>query len=171
MLMQYIDGGELWLQIHNFGARAFPLCIYYITEILKAINSIHKQGIVHRDIKSENILLTQDKKIKFIDFGTAKDMNDLTIEGSGNGRKGKQIFKHFVGTPQFMAPECIRDKILIKNQIYILWECYFMIQFLESIHLMERVIIWCFNKHQRQNQNYLMMGGQTINSLEVSSKR
>ncbi|CAD8131091.1 unnamed protein product [Paramecium sonneborni] len=125
MLMQYIDGGELWQQIHNFGARAFPICLYYISEILKAINSIHKQGIVHRDIKSENILLTQDKKIKFIDFGLARDMNDLTIED--------------------------RRKWKWQNR-QINWECYFIIQFLESIHLMEKVIIQCFSKHQQDYQ-------------------
>ncbi|CAK66678.1 unnamed protein product (macronuclear) [Paramecium tetraurelia] len=130
MLMQYVDGGELWQQIHNFGARAFPLCLYYISEIIKAINSIHNIGIVHRDIKSENILLTQDKKIKFIDFGTARDMNDPTIEGSGNGRKGKQAFKHFVGTPQFMAPECIRNKDSNeKSDIYSLGVLFYHIVF------------------------------------------
>lgn len=44
-------------------------------------------------------MLTKDKKVKFIDFGTAKDLKDPSIEGSGNGRKGKPAFKNFVGTP------------------------------------------------------------------------
>ena len=54
-------------------------------------------------------MLTKDFQVKFIDFGSARDMFDDTIEGSGNGRKGmkfkiinnigKKSFKHFVGTP------------------------------------------------------------------------
>ena len=60
---------------------------------------MHEKGIVHRDIKSENILITEDLKVKFIDFGTAKDMINKEIKGSGNGRKGRRRFEHFVGTP------------------------------------------------------------------------
>ncbi|CAD8184296.1 unnamed protein product [Paramecium octaurelia] len=130
MQMEYVEGGELWQIVKNFGAQAFPLCLYYITELIKAINSIHKLGIVHRDIKSENVLLTQDNQIKLIDFGTARDMNDPTIEGSGNGRKEKQIMKHFVGTPQFMAPECIRNKDSNeKSDIYSLGVLFYYIAF------------------------------------------
>jgi serine/threonine protein kinase len=48
--------------------------------------------------------------VKFIDFGTARDFENPHITGSGNGMKGKRVYEHFVGTPQFMAPECIRNK-------------------------------------------------------------
>ncbi|CAK57914.1 unnamed protein product (macronuclear) [Paramecium tetraurelia] len=68
MQMQYVEGGELQPLVKNFGAQAFPLCLYYITELIKAINSIHKLGTVHRDIKSENLLLTQEKQINLIDY-------------------------------------------------------------------------------------------------------
>lgn len=45
-----------------------------------------------------------------IDFGTCRDMNNLELKGSGNGSKGKKVFDHFVGTPNFMPPEMIRNK-------------------------------------------------------------
>lgn len=68
-------------------------------------------GIIHRDIKPENILVVlKDKSIKFCDFGTSRDAFDDSVQGSGTGRPGKKMFEHFVGTPNFMAPECLRNK-------------------------------------------------------------
>jgi serine/threonine protein kinase len=54
--------------------------------------------------------LTKDHEIKLIDFGTAKDLSRPDIKGSGNGLKGRKPFEHYVGTPQYMAPECIHNK-------------------------------------------------------------
>ena len=101
---------------------------------------LHSKGIVHRDLKTENILLTPDNKIKLVDFGTSRDMLNPDMEGSGiffwkfnkcwekirktfsesfpnifyhiflgTGAKGKKNFKHFVGTPNYMPPECIHN--------------------------------------------------------------
>lgn len=55
-------------------------------------------------------MLTKDHKIKFIDFGTAKDLSRPDLLGSGNGLKGRTPFYHYVGTPNYMAPECIHNK-------------------------------------------------------------
>jgi len=55
-------------------------------------------------------MLNENYEIKLIDFGTAKDVFNPSIKGSGTGSKGKKNFEHFVGTPNFMAPECIRNK-------------------------------------------------------------
>jgi 3-phosphoinositide dependent protein kinase-1 len=71
----------------------------------------HQRGIVHRDLKPENILIdSQTKYLKLVDFGTAKDMLNLSMKGSGTGRKGRKVFEDFVGTPNFMPPECIRNR-------------------------------------------------------------
>ena len=84
---------------------------YYISHIIKAVHSIHeKYQIVHRDLKPENIMLTKDNEVKLIDFGTAKDLEKPEIKGSGNGLKGHKPFDNYVGTPQYMAPECIHNK-------------------------------------------------------------
>lgn len=73
--MEYPEGGELWEQAKFYGIIGESLYNYYACHIIKAIHTIHEQyQIVHRDIKPENILLTKDHKIKFIDFGTAKDL-------------------------------------------------------------------------------------------------
>jgi Serine/threonine protein kinase len=55
-------------------------------------------------------MLDSKNRMKLVDFGTARDMNNPEIKGSGNSAKGKKIFDHFVGTPQYMAPECIHNK-------------------------------------------------------------
>jgi serine/threonine protein kinase len=60
---------------------------------------------VHRDLKPENIMLDNTGRLKLIDFGTSRDMLNPEIKGSGNGRKDKKVFEHYVGTPNFMSPE------------------------------------------------------------------
>ena len=53
--------------------------------------------------------MTSDHKIKLIDFGTARDMIDTSVKGSGNSSNGKRVFEHFIGTPQYMSPECFHN--------------------------------------------------------------
>jgi len=104
---------------------------------------------VHRDIKSENILLTKDKKVKFIDFGTARDLNDPTIEGSGNGRKGNTFVIVQESKPSNISLEphnlwlrnVLEIKTQMKSQIFIHWVYYFTILFLENTLMMGRAII------------------------------
>lgn len=107
---EYVPGGELWNEVKVFGLDSLSLVRYYFAQIISAVEYIHSKGIVHRDLKLENILLDQNKNVKLVDFGTAKDMFNPEIKGSGNSAKGKKVYENFVGTPNFMAPECVRDK-------------------------------------------------------------
>lgn len=50
-------------------------------------------------------------QIRIVDFGTAKDVLDPSVKPSGNAsNQGRKVFQHFVGTPHYMPPECIRNK-------------------------------------------------------------
>lgn len=60
--------------------------------MVKTIHYLHSNGVMHRDIKLENMMLKNDRLLKFIDFMYA-----------GEGEEGK-LFKTSVGTPNFMAP-------------------------------------------------------------------
>ncbi len=68
----------------------------HLLELLEAFEFIHERGVVHRDIKAENILLSPLGHVILIDFGTAKDLIDTKCNGL-----------EFVGTPDFMAPEAV----------------------------------------------------------------
>ena len=109
--MELMKGPELWDKIKFFGIvdRNFrKLIMYWITQ---AVDAMHSEGIIHRDIKPENIMFNgKMNKIKFIDFGSAKDVNNPEIKGAGNSSTGRRVFHNFVGTPNYMAPECLHDK-------------------------------------------------------------
>ncbi|MEQ2291664.1 hypothetical protein AMECASPLE_015270, partial [Ameca splendens] len=98
MVLEMISGGELFERIID---EDFELTerevIKYMLQIIDGVNFIHKQGIVHLDLKPENIMCVNKtgSKIKLIDFGLAR-----RLENAGT-------LKVLFGTPEFVAPEVI----------------------------------------------------------------
>nr|XP_024661229.1 myosin light chain kinase, smooth muscle isoform X1 [Maylandia zebra] len=98
MVLEMISGGELFERIID---EDFELTerevIKYMLQIIDGVNFIHKQGIVHLDLKPENIMCINKtgSKIKLIDFGLAR-----RLENAGT-------LKVLFGTPEFVAPEVI----------------------------------------------------------------
>lgn len=86
IVMEYIDGITLKDFIEQQGVLRWKDALFFITQILRALQHAHDKGIVHRDIKPQNIMLFEDGTIKVMDFGIArfsridgKTMSDKTI--------------------------------------------------------------------------------------------
>jgi serine/threonine protein kinase/tetratricopeptide (TPR) repeat protein len=108
IVMEYIDGQELKDRI-DAGPLTVDECIDIATQIAKGLQTAHKSGIVHRDIKSANIMLKEDGQVKIMDFGLAKV------------RGGKQITKAgtTLGTAAYMSPEQTRgDEVDHRSDIW-----------------------------------------------------
>jgi len=95
--MAYYDGETLARRIKR--GVSTPEAIDIAIQVLKALQAAHERGIVHRDIKPHNILLTPDGVVKVIDFGLAK-MADATVTLEGTTR----------GTIAYMSPEQVRGE-------------------------------------------------------------
>ncbi|SCV74740.1 BQ2448_7769 [Microbotryum intermedium] len=99
----YLQGHELWIamdfasggSIRTLAKEKYIVLI--LREVLVALSFLHRQGIIHRDVKAANILLTQAGKILLCDFGVAAHLQT-------NNKRST-----FIGTPLWMAPEVITD--------------------------------------------------------------
>jgi eukaryotic-like serine/threonine-protein kinase len=102
--MEYLEGADLGATVRTCGALSWPRTKGIVLQICKALRAAHRQGIVHRDMKPENIFLIEKEGradfVKLLDFGIAKVMGNLGAEGPRLTRTG-MIF----GTPEYMAPE------------------------------------------------------------------
>ena len=72
IVMEYIDGITLNQYIRHEGMLRWKDTIHFATQILKALEHAHEHGVIHRDIKSQNIMLLRDGSIKVMDFGIAR---------------------------------------------------------------------------------------------------
>lgn len=93
---EYVVGKSLRNRLEE-GKIDIEEAINYILQVCAAILHAHRcpQGIIHRDLKPSNILITEDKKVKIIDFGIAKVVSEATLTMTGS----------LLGTPAYMAPE------------------------------------------------------------------
>ncbi len=99
LVMEYLYGQPLRQQLDQ---RPLPLgeTVNILAQLADAIDAMHAQGILHRDIRPSNIMILQDKRIKMMDFGFARQPGDTTVTLMGT----------LVGEPAYMAPEQLRDK-------------------------------------------------------------
>lgn len=102
IVMEYIDGKELKELIHTGPAPSIPVndAIGYSKQIAEGLAAAHKKGIIHRDIKSSNIMITEDGIVKIMDFGLAKMKGGAQLTKVGST----------VGTTAYMSPEQARGE-------------------------------------------------------------
>jgi serine/threonine protein kinase len=114
IVMEYVQGRNLRSWIHGTNPIPIPRALNICKQVAAALGAAHKLGIVHRDIKPDNILLvpqpgqvesTQDL-VKVLDFGIAK-MADPSFDGNRNATQTGMV----VGTPQYVSPEQASGKI------------------------------------------------------------
>ena len=98
-IMEYIDGATLtYLTVYGHSKETH--IAYFAREILKALKCLHNNRIMHRDIKSDNIMVTEDGRVKLIDLGFGAYMKD--------DERGRMSV---LGTPNYMAPELIKGNL------------------------------------------------------------
>ena len=98
IVMEYICAGDLLSYIRKRSKLNENIAKYIFKQIILALQYIHNNNIVHRDIKLDNILIDLDNKIKICDFGVSKIINS-------NDKMFEQC-----GTPTYIAPEILRNK-------------------------------------------------------------
>jgi serine/threonine protein kinase len=92
--LEYLPGGELFHHFKDKSKLDMEAVRYYIAEIALALDYLHVNGVIYRDLKPENVLLGADGYLKLTDFGLSKEIASQT--GT------------FCGTPEYLAPEVIR---------------------------------------------------------------
>lgn len=109
IVMEYIDGITLKEYIDRQGIIEWKDAIHLATQILKALQHAHECGIVHRDIKPQNIMLLQDGTIKVTDFGIARFSDKAT----------RTMTEQAIGSVHYIAPEQARGDVTDgKTDIY-----------------------------------------------------
>ena len=109
IVMEYIDGITLKEFMEQQGVLKWKDTVHFIIQILRALQHAHDRGIVHRDIKPQNIMLFPDGTIKVMDFGIARFARE----------EGKTISDKAIGSVHYISPEQARGDITDeKSDIY-----------------------------------------------------
>lgn len=121
MLMEFIQGGELWSYVYEKQdcvprnpSSGFEMSAvkFYSANVILAFKHLHDRGIAYRDLKPENLLIDEIGYIKVIDFGFAKKFPFLK-----NGQKQEKTYT-LCGTPEYLAPEIVMSKGYDKSVDY-----------------------------------------------------
>lgn len=114
LILEMLEGETLDQKRERFGNRlTLDELIPTADALMKAVSGIHEAGFVHRDLKPQNIFITNDGELKILDFGTARAF-DATAESIS-------VQGLVIGTPSFMAPEQARGDHANVDKLSDLW--------------------------------------------------
>eukprot|EP00300_Choanocystis_sp_HF-7_P002601 c11964_g1_i1.p1 GENE.c11964_g1_i1~~c11964_g1_i1.p1 ORF type:complete len:326 (+),score=11.86 c11964_g1_i1:2-979(+) len=144
MILDYVNGGELFYHLRNSNTFPEERVKLYIAEITLAIDYLHENGIMYRDLKPENVLVDNDGHIRLTDFGLSKELetrdrkhhsavigesppppskklneavtnSGSSSSGSSSGTSRGDKAHTFCGTPDYLAPEILTADPLGKS--------------------------------------------------------
>ncbi|XWL03349.1 Stk1 family PASTA domain-containing Ser/Thr kinase [Macrococcoides goetzii] len=100
MIMEYIDGPTLHEYIRDNSPLDVEEAVFFTKQILRGIEHAHQHRIIHRDIKPQNILMTQSKELKISDFGIARALSETAMTHTN----------HIMGSVHYLSPEQAKGK-------------------------------------------------------------
>src|SRR5579883_816762 len=122
LVMELLDGQDLEAVLQRTGALHPSMAIAVLSQVARALDRAHALGIVHRDVKPENIFLHRDAEgrvtVKVLDFGISK-----TLEGDGEGMPAAHLTTTgaVMGTPLYMTPEQARSQTALVGPQTDMW--------------------------------------------------
>jgi len=137
LVMDFHPGGDLATQLARWGRLGRDRARFYAAEIVEGVEGLHKNGVIYRDLKPENVLIGSDGHIVLTDFGLSKEFprrsNPITAPSTPNGTRGEffangvsssptldkdmstsvpnvgtEMTSTFCGTAEYLAPEVIQ---------------------------------------------------------------
>lgn len=108
LVMEFFDGGDLSQRLGGKSMQPEE-ALRIFRELMFALGDIHEQGILHRDLKPQNLMFRADGSLAIVDFGIAKHIDAIDRTGAGE----------ILGTPRYMSPEQVRSMALdLRTDIY-----------------------------------------------------
>ncbi|KAI3463551.1 hypothetical protein Pfo_020214 [Paulownia fortunei] len=127
LVMEYLNGGDLYSLLRNLGCLDEDVARVYIAEVVLALEYLHSLRVVHRDLKPDNLLIAHDGHIKLTDFGLSKvglinstdDLSGPAVGGTSlmeedepplsasEHQQERRKKRSAVGTPDYLAPEIL----------------------------------------------------------------
>jgi serine/threonine-protein kinase len=106
IVMEYVPGDTLEQIILREGALDLPRALDYTCQICNAMDHAHRHGVIHRDLRPGNVLVTEQGMVKVADFGTSRFL-EIAAHGTT-----------VIGSPPYMAPEQFQGKAVFASDIY-----------------------------------------------------
>jgi serine/threonine-protein kinase PpkA len=108
LVMEFFEGGDLNKRLGGKALRSDD-ALRLFREIMLALGDIHEKGILHRDLKPQNLMFRNDASVALVDFGIAKHIDAIDRTSQGE----------VLGTPRYMSPEQVQGRALdLRTDIY-----------------------------------------------------
>ena len=109
--MEWMPAGSIAAVVKNAGPLQEPIVRRYVVNVLSALAYVHAKGVVHRDVKPANMLVSSDGTVKLSDFGTATLLAAVGESDQGGGSRA-------VGTVPYMSPDVLNGLVDASNDLW-----------------------------------------------------
>jgi eukaryotic-like serine/threonine-protein kinase len=107
--MEHVDGVTLKDLLRESGGLPIDVALHVAAQVAVGLTAIHDAGIMHRDMKTANLMRMRNGLVKLMDFGIAKQLGGVTLTAAGQA----------VGTPEYMSPEQVTgQKVDLRTDLY-----------------------------------------------------